>query len=107
MVVKKNFLILAIVVGFIGLILGSYTMFLSINDIIKPQDHRVIDDSIDLYYAFIPLIANEIDQAQSKWFTFIQSTIPTISSKIDDKRIPMISNKNMECVASLTKQHLH
>jgi len=36
MVVKKNFLILAIVVGFIGLILGSYTMFLSINDIIKP-----------------------------------------------------------------------
>jgi hypothetical protein len=36
MVKKKNFLLLAIVVGFIGLALGGYTMFLSINDIIKP-----------------------------------------------------------------------
>ena len=36
MVIKKNFLILAIIVGFIGVALGSYTMFLSINDIIKP-----------------------------------------------------------------------
>ena len=34
--IKKNFLILAIIVGFIGLALGGYTMFLSINDIIKP-----------------------------------------------------------------------
>jgi len=36
MVAKKNFLVLAIVVGFIGLILGSYTMFISINNIIIP-----------------------------------------------------------------------
>ena len=36
MVAKKNFLVLAIVVGFIGLVLGSYTMFISINNIIKP-----------------------------------------------------------------------
>ena len=36
MVRKKNFLLLAITVGFIGIVLGSYTMFLSINDIIKP-----------------------------------------------------------------------
>jgi len=33
---KKNFLVLAIVVGFIGLVLGSYTMFISINNIIIP-----------------------------------------------------------------------
>jgi len=36
MVRKKNFLLLAIAVGFVGLALGSYTMFLSISDIIKP-----------------------------------------------------------------------
>jgi len=36
MATKKKFLILAIVVGFIGLVLGSYTMFISINNIIKP-----------------------------------------------------------------------
>jgi len=36
LVVKKKFLILAITVGFVGLVLGSYTMFLSINNIIKP-----------------------------------------------------------------------
>jgi len=36
MAAKKKFLVLAIAVGFIGLILGSYTMFISINNIIKP-----------------------------------------------------------------------
>jgi hypothetical protein len=36
MATKKNFLVLAISVGFVGLVLGSYTMFLSINNIIKP-----------------------------------------------------------------------
>ena len=36
MVIKKNFLLLAIAVGFVGLALGGYTMFLSINNIIKP-----------------------------------------------------------------------
>jgi len=36
MATKKKFLILAILVGFIGLALGSYTMFISINNIIKP-----------------------------------------------------------------------
>jgi len=36
MATKKNFLILAISVGFVGLVLGSYTMFLSINNIMKP-----------------------------------------------------------------------
>jgi len=36
MAIKKNFLVLAIAVGFIGLVLGSYTMFISINNIIKP-----------------------------------------------------------------------
>jgi len=36
MVAKKKFLILAMAVGFVGLVLGSYTMFLTINNIIKP-----------------------------------------------------------------------
>jgi len=36
MATKKNFLVLAISVGFVGLVLGSYTMFISINNIIKP-----------------------------------------------------------------------
>jgi len=36
MATKKKFLVLAIVVGFIGLVLGSYTMFITINNIIKP-----------------------------------------------------------------------
>jgi len=36
MVAKKKFLILAMAVGFVGLALGSYTIFLAINDIIKP-----------------------------------------------------------------------
>jgi len=36
MAAKKKFLVLAIAVGFIGLFLGSYTMFISINNIIKP-----------------------------------------------------------------------
>jgi len=36
MATKKKFLILAISVGLVGLILGSYTMFLSINNIMKP-----------------------------------------------------------------------
>jgi len=33
---KKNFLILAIIVGIIGISLGGYTIFSAINDIIKP-----------------------------------------------------------------------
>jgi hypothetical protein len=36
MVAKKKFLILAMIVGFAGLALGSYTMYLSITDMIKP-----------------------------------------------------------------------
>jgi len=36
MVAKKNFLILTMAVGFVGLALGGYTIFLSINNIIKP-----------------------------------------------------------------------
>jgi len=36
MAAKKKFLILAMAVGFVGLALGSYTIFLTINDIIKP-----------------------------------------------------------------------
>jgi len=36
MTAKKNFLVLAIAVGFIGHVLGSYTMFISINNIIIP-----------------------------------------------------------------------
>jgi len=36
MATKKKFLVLAITVGFIGLVLGSYTMFISINNIIIP-----------------------------------------------------------------------
>jgi hypothetical protein len=36
MAAKKKFLILAMVVGFVGLALGSYTIFLTINNIIKP-----------------------------------------------------------------------
>jgi len=36
MVAKKKFLVLAMAVGFVGLALGSYTIFLAINNIIKP-----------------------------------------------------------------------
>jgi len=36
MVAKKKFLILAMAVGFVGLALGSYTIFLTVNNIIKP-----------------------------------------------------------------------
>ena len=36
MITKKKILILAMTVGFVGLALGSYTMFLTISDIIKP-----------------------------------------------------------------------
>jgi hypothetical protein len=36
MAAKKKFLILAMAVGFVGLALGSYTIFLTINNIIKP-----------------------------------------------------------------------
>jgi len=36
MAAKKKFLILAMAVGFVGLALGSYTIFLSINNIFKP-----------------------------------------------------------------------
>jgi len=36
MVAKKKFLILAMAVGFVGLALGSYKIFLTINNIIKP-----------------------------------------------------------------------
>jgi len=36
MVAKKKFLILAMAVGFVGLALGSYTIFLSFNNIITP-----------------------------------------------------------------------
>jgi hypothetical protein len=36
MAAKKKFLFLAMAVGFVGLALGSYTIFLSINNIIKP-----------------------------------------------------------------------
>jgi len=36
MAAKKKFLVLAMAVGFVGLDLGSYTIFLSINNIIKP-----------------------------------------------------------------------
>jgi hypothetical protein len=36
MVAKKKFLILAMAVWFVGLALGSYTIFLAINNIIKP-----------------------------------------------------------------------
>ena len=33
---KKKFLVLAIIVGIIGVSLGGYTIFLSISDMIKP-----------------------------------------------------------------------
>ena len=33
---KKNFLLLAIMVGFVGIGLGIFTMFSSINNIIQP-----------------------------------------------------------------------
>ena len=36
MATKKKFLILAIIVGIIGVSLGGYTIFLSIIDMIKP-----------------------------------------------------------------------
>jgi len=36
MVAKKIFMILAMAVGFVVLALGSYSMYLSINNIIKP-----------------------------------------------------------------------
>ena len=36
MVAKKKFLVLAIIVGMIGVSLGGYTIFLSISNMIKP-----------------------------------------------------------------------
>ena len=36
MATKKNFLILAIIVGVVGVSLGGYTIFLSIVDMVKP-----------------------------------------------------------------------
>jgi len=36
LVAKKNFLLLAIMVGFVGIGLGIFTMFSSINNIIQP-----------------------------------------------------------------------
>ena len=36
MAAKKKFLVLAIIVGIIGVLLGGYTIFLSISDMIKP-----------------------------------------------------------------------
>ena len=36
LVAKKNFLLLAIMVGFVGIGLGIFTLFSSINNIIQP-----------------------------------------------------------------------
>ena len=36
MAAKKKFLVLAIIVGMIGVSLGGYTIFLSISNMIKP-----------------------------------------------------------------------
>ena len=36
MAAKKKFLVLAIIVGIIGVSLGGYTIFLSISNMIKP-----------------------------------------------------------------------
>ena len=36
MATKKKFLVLAMIVGIIGISLGGYTIFLSISDMIKP-----------------------------------------------------------------------
>ena len=36
MAAKKKFLVLAITVGIIGVLLGGYTIFLSISNMIKP-----------------------------------------------------------------------
>ena len=36
MITKKKFLILAIIVGIIGVSIGGYTIFLSISGMIKP-----------------------------------------------------------------------
>ena len=36
MATKKKFLVLAIIVGVIGISLGGYTIFLSISDMIRP-----------------------------------------------------------------------
>ena len=36
MATKKKFLVLAIIVGIVGVSLGGYTIFLSITDMIKP-----------------------------------------------------------------------
>ena len=36
MTLKRNFLLLAMIVGFAGVALGIFTMFLTINDILNP-----------------------------------------------------------------------
>jgi hypothetical protein len=33
---KKNFLLLAIIVGFIGIIIGSFSIYSTINDVLLP-----------------------------------------------------------------------
>jgi len=62
------------------------------------------DVSIDPYYVFIPLMIKEIGGFQCKRFTVIQSTIPTISNRINDIIVPIIDDEDMIHIATLVKK---
>lgn len=82
--------------------------------IITDSDHCVIQSHIkrlrlkenielDPYYIFLPLMIPEIGGYQSKRFTVIQSTIPTISNRIENISIPIINKEDMEHIGGLIK----
>lgn len=61
-------------------------------------------EPLDPYYVFIPLIIEEIGGYQSKRFTVVQSTIPTISSRLRDIEIPILEEGDMLYMANLVRR---
>lgn len=61
-------------------------------------------EHLDPYYLFVPLIVEEIGGYQSKRFTVVQSTIPTISNRLNDIQIPILEKDNMLYIANLVRQ---
>lgn len=61
-------------------------------------------EELDPFYIFLPLIIQEIGGYQSKRFTVIQSTIPTISNRIENISIPILNKKDMEHISGLVRE---
>jgi type I restriction enzyme S subunit len=69
---------------------------------------RVKDDvRLDPYYLFIPLTTKEITKYQCQKLTVVQSTIPTLSTRIDDIILPILDDGVMENIARLVRQAFH